>query len=1189
MQRALRTLSPQTPRPGGLQLGKKPSSFAVLDTKSETENEETVKVAIRVRPLPSRGGGDDQCRGFQAAGNAIVELGDRRSIRGSVASEHIYDRVYGEDANTCEIYDSLVRGIVDSVRSGKNGTIFTYGQTSSGKTFTMQGTGDDSNVGIIQLAARDIFQSIADDSDNTSTSVRVSYVEIYNEELRDLLNNRQSSTSLTIRDDKKGNVVVEGLKEVAVRNLDQLMEVFRIGENNKSYGSTRMNERSSRSHAILKIGLEKKTIVQPAFEDKENSFSESTANVTVKTVSTLSLCDLAGSESVRHTGASGLQKKEGGMINMSLLTLSKVLTSLGQKQSGHVGYRDSKLTRILKNSLSGNSRMAVICCISPSSRYVDETRSTLQFASRAKLVKTHASTNEVLEDAGLIAKLRLESAKVKAENQQLQLQLRRAANAKSNTLSTKRELENLKRFVFSNQSPRQAPPQDVCGSSVSLLGLSTSMNANRPTKIGALDDNVTAKRCEKSEKNLLRVALKFKAKQVEMLQEKLCRTKSRPSLLARSKDISANRRKSLIVEAQNSHKYERHGHPSNKPRSSDSNERTNQVEVLQAQLQNANNLIATLEGQVDDLSSQKNDALDWIEELFSKADQKDAKIKQIASERDNAYMNRDKYEDENIKYKNDLQVAREELNKQQGRIETLQTELSKRTSEPESTIDALYHDLAKVRGDFDIVKTDLREAQSQNENLKEEVHRLKNEGGDCIAEKNIRTQSELEDRIRELELFTSEYADEKQSLVAQIEQYEDELSESDALLKAKSGQLDDALFSLEAEKKRATKEASSPTTIVDDSEMSLTRSRCSKLSEENLQLKAKAKKLEQSLNVFHQEREAACVIDGRSTANALQADNDRLRREVHQLEVDFDQCLCKLDELSNEARKGMEINRLLEEEVSKFDCEKKDLVSRLEAADDKARDLIRQVSRSKDEKSILMKSNNELKESNRELCQSVERVQHLLDELSSENANLKEKNDSFDSARACLEAQSLELQSSRDEALEEKDRLNRLNRQLEASVIKITNEKGFAVQETETLRNKLDRIAADFEADFESSRSKIEALLREVTFLEASKSAVEENADRILKRDNGRSFQLERLKAEYKTSQMRVAELTDEVNTLVARIDCLKSENVDLKQDVKALHETVNILSASSTDCSPPGEIKRREIFGRAQYLRRRS
>lgn len=132
-------------------------------------------------------------------------------------------------------------------------------------------------------------------------------------------------------------------------------------------------------------------------------------------------------------------------------------------------------------------------------------------------------------------------------------------------------------------------------------------------------------------------------------------------------------------------------------------------------------------------------------------------------------------------------------------------------------------------------------------------------------------------------------------------------------------------------------------------------------------------------------------------------------------------------------------------------------------------------------------------------------------------------------------------------------------------------------------------LQADFEADFESSRSKIEALLKEVTFLKASKSAIEENADRILKRDNGRAFQLDRLKAEYKTSQMRVAELTDEVNNLVARLDCLKSDNVDLSQDVKALHETVNILSVGATASSSPSrEIKRREIFGRT-HLRRRS
>ncbi|EED96627.1 predicted protein, partial [Thalassiosira pseudonana CCMP1335] len=308
-------------------------------------------------------------------------------------TEYAYDKVFGEDADTSKIYDELVSDIVESVANeGINGTVFTYGQTSSGKTFTMQGCGkdEDGTVGIIQMAAKEIFGSIkAERSENefggvstSESTVKVSYIEIYNEELRDLLtdNKRKAKpTALTIREDKRGSIAVENLKEVAVRSLDQLMEVFRVGESNKAVGSTKMNDRSSRSHAILRITIEKKTVL---YSERGSS-------------STLNLVDLAGSESVRLTGASGMQKKEGGMINQSLLTLSKVLMSLGQKKTGHVNYRDSKLTRILKPSLSGNARMAVICCISPSDQYVDETKSTLQFATRAKLVKTNAVANEV--------------------------------------------------------------------------------------------------------------------------------------------------------------------------------------------------------------------------------------------------------------------------------------------------------------------------------------------------------------------------------------------------------------------------------------------------------------------------------------------------------------------------------------------------------------------------------------------------------------------------------------------------------------------------------------------------------------------------------------------------------------------------------------------------------------------------
>lgn len=266
-------------------------------------------MAIRIRPLGSNSSNESKTRAFHANENSVLESD----------KQHTYDHVFGEDVATPQVYTDLVQDIVSSVtKDGINGTIFTYGQTSSGKTFTMQGAGE--TEGIVQYAASDIFESIGRE-ENTESVIKVSYVEIYNEELRDLLtDNKRKTTSLVIREDKKGSIVVENLKEVAVRSLDQLMEVFRVGEANKSIGSTKMNDRSSRSHAILRITVEKKTavnVVEDVGDEKENNELASPKNNTgvIKRSSTLNLVDLAGSESVRLTGATGMQKKEGGMIN----------------------------------------------------------------------------------------------------------------------------------------------------------------------------------------------------------------------------------------------------------------------------------------------------------------------------------------------------------------------------------------------------------------------------------------------------------------------------------------------------------------------------------------------------------------------------------------------------------------------------------------------------------------------------------------------------------------------------------------------------------------------------------------------------------------------------------------------------------------------------------------------------------
>ena len=398
-----------------------------MEVDKDVEQSEGIYVAIRSRPLNKR----EKSQGHNSIWKCLPECESitQTSIDGEPLSERnpgftyfSYDRVFSEEDTTEKVYDGIGRSIVEATLKGINGTIFAYGQTSSGKTFTMQGTDDKS--GILQLAAQNIFEII---SQNTSRDylLRVSFLEIYNENIRDLLD--PETPTLQLREDPRKGVYVDAVESI-ITDYESILELLYVGNKHRKVESTAMNERSSRSHTIFRMVIESKERSRPSSRHNMSMDIEHQLQTQIEEedeevdeavlVATLNLVDLAGSESVRHTGASGQRAKEGGKINQSLLSLSRVIHALGEKGSSKVfvNFRDSKLTRILQPSLSGNAKMAIICCVTSSNQFMEETRSTLQFASRAKLVQTKATVNEVIDDRAQLRRLQRELSALKQKH-----------------------------------------------------------------------------------------------------------------------------------------------------------------------------------------------------------------------------------------------------------------------------------------------------------------------------------------------------------------------------------------------------------------------------------------------------------------------------------------------------------------------------------------------------------------------------------------------------------------------------------------------------------------------------------------------------------------------------------------------------------------------------------------------------
>mmetsp|Transcript_8244 Transcript_8244/g.15526 ORF Transcript_8244/g.15526 Transcript_8244/m.15526 type:complete len:1385 (+) Transcript_8244:75-4229(+) len=295
-----------------------------------------------------------------------------------------FDRVFDENTTTRDIYDQSCKDLVRDFVHGVSGSVILYGQTGTGKTFTMQGTGRlgdgvAGKEGIIHMAVQDLFGEISKESDS-SFLLRMSVIEIYNEEVRDLLSDRQQS-KVSTRYDSNTGLFVE-TNELFVKNEEGIMEALSIVDENRVHKETDMSKYSSRSHVVFRFTLEKMTGCDGL---KSQNLINNEQSVQV---STLSLIDLAGSDASRLNSQKGNDfKKEGSNINKSLLALSHVFTDLGRSRKGFINYRDSNLTKILQRDLMSNCNISIICCITPSGLCTEQTRKTLEFGKCAFGVK----------------------------------------------------------------------------------------------------------------------------------------------------------------------------------------------------------------------------------------------------------------------------------------------------------------------------------------------------------------------------------------------------------------------------------------------------------------------------------------------------------------------------------------------------------------------------------------------------------------------------------------------------------------------------------------------------------------------------------------------------------------------------------------------------------------------------------
>ncbi|KAL9642704.1 hypothetical protein ABK040_009783 [Willaertia magna] len=422
-----------------------------MDVTPSDGDETGIKVCVRIRPMNDRElrVGAKACLSVnKPTSQVIMKRKDKED------KSFYFDAVFDNNSSQQEVFEGTGQKIVERFTFGFNACIFAYGQTGSGKTWTMEGKkGDTLQEGIMTRFTRELFAYVKREQDKTEITMKASYLEIYNEGILDLLNSRSNKHDYDIREDKVKGIYVTNLIERPIDSESDLNDILDEGTSRRTVGETKMNAVSSRSHGVLVLSMEQKD------KTDEEGFSMRSNKI--------HLIDLAGSERASATEAVGDRLKEGAKINLSLSSLGNVINAL-VKKANFVPYRNSKLTRLLKDSIGGNSYTLLISCISPADVNAEESLSTLYFADRCKQIRNKLKVSRGDPKLEKIAELLEIEKQLRARIAELEKELSKYAkvpppsnplvDVKSSTEEIEEYVKKASVYLNTALSPRQIRP-----------------------------------------------------------------------------------------------------------------------------------------------------------------------------------------------------------------------------------------------------------------------------------------------------------------------------------------------------------------------------------------------------------------------------------------------------------------------------------------------------------------------------------------------------------------------------------------------------------------------------------------------------------------------------------------------------------------------------------------------------------